>query len=97
MWSSAQNESEGRLHRLRPDRALRLRRLGKLGSRTLPRPARLPYGACRSAGRRCSWPQAIFDSAYTSPRAIWQHVMGKNLHLPVSAATVIADLLCQKD
>mgnify|MGYP000767579567 FL=1 len=38
----------------------------------------------------------IADSAYTSPRAIWQHVMGKNLHLPVRAATVIADLLCQK-
>ena len=33
----------------------------------------------------------IADSAYTSPRAIWQHVMGKNLHLPVRAATVIAD------
>lgn len=38
----------------------------------------------------------IADSAYTSPRAIWQHVMGKNLHLPVRAATVIADLLCRK-
>lgn len=34
--------------------------------------------------------------AYTSPRAIWQHVMGKNLHLPVRAATVIADSLCKK-
>ena len=38
----------------------------------------------------------IADSAYTSPRAIWQYVMGKNLHLPVRAATVIADGLCKK-
>ena len=38
----------------------------------------------------------IAASAYTSPRAIWQHVMGKNLHLPVRAATVIADSLCKK-
>ena len=51
LCGAARAERErGRLHRLRPDRALRLRRLGKLGSRTLPRPARLPYGRVARRG-----------------------------------------------
>lgn len=38
----------------------------------------------------------IADSAYTSPREIWQYVMKKNLRLPTRAATFIADGLCKK-
>ena len=33
----------------------------------------------------------IADSAYTSPRDIWQYVMGHNLHLPTLLATPIAE------
>ena len=38
----------------------------------------------------------IADSAYTSPRDIWQYVMGHNLHLPTLLATPIADGICKK-
>lgn len=37
----------------------------------------------------------IADSAYTSPRAIWQHVARKNLHIPFLLGGWMADRVCR--
>lgn len=37
----------------------------------------------------------IADSAYTSPRAIWQHVARKNLHIPFLLGGWMADQVCR--
>ncbi len=38
----------------------------------------------------------VADSGFTSPHAIWKHVVEKNLHLPYRIRSAAADGLCQK-